>query len=348
MRDALHNAVFLKACRGEKTDYTPIWLNRQAGRYMPQYHRVKGNTAGVDFFKTPALAAQVTLDAQRILGVDAAIMFADLLPILEPMGLRLDYIKGLGPKIYNPVRTGADIDALSILPAAETMPYIAEVIKLVRADLPPNIPLLGFGGAPFTLASYAIEGQGSRHYVKVKQMMYGDAPAWHTLMAKMTNTAIDYMNYQIEAGVQAVQLFDSWVGCLSPLDYTQYVFPHSKRLLDAISGTVPVIHFGTGNPSLNALLAKAGGDVLALDWRSNLMETWNATNVTAIQGNMDPVILCASRAAIRQKAKEILRQVGGRPGHIFNLGHGIIPETPLDNVKYLVDFVHESTLLGAH
>jgi len=343
MNDELQNSVFLKACRGEKTEYTPIWLNRQAGRYMPEYHQVKGDMPSLDFFKTPELAAKATLDAQRILGVDAAIMFADLLPILEPMGLKLDYIKGSGPKFDNPIRSTADIDALIELPANESMPYIAEVIKLIREELPGNIPLIGFGGAPFTLASYAIEGQGSRNYVYVKQMMYGDTPAWHVLMEKITSAVIDYINYQIDSGVQAVQLFDSWVGCLSPIDYIQYVMPHSKRLMQAISGKVPVIHFGTGNPALAPLLAEAGGDVLALDWRTPLIPTWDKTGVKAVQGNLDPIVLCSTKDAVRQKAKELLDEVNGRPGHIFNLGHGIIPETPVENVKALVDFVHEYT-----
>ena len=341
MTDLLHNSTFLKACRGEPTDFTPVWLNRQAGRYMPEYHQVKGNTTSLDFFKTPELAAKATLDAQRILGVDAAIMFADLLPILEPMGLDLDYIPGVGPNISNPVRTTDDIDNITITSSAESMPYIEEVIKLIRAELPGDIPLIGFGGAPFTLASYAIEGKGSRNYVFVKQMMYGDSGAWHALMTKITDAVIDYMQYQIDSGVQAVQLFDSWVGCLSPHDYKEYVFPHSKRMLDAISGSVPVIHFGTGNPALSGLMAEAGGDVIALDWRSPIIETWDKMGVKAVQGNLDPIILCATKEAVIGQAKTLLDEVDGRPGHIFNLGHGIIPETPVENVKALVDFVHE-------
>jgi uroporphyrinogen decarboxylase len=341
MTDALHNSTFLKACRGEPTDFTPIWLNRQAGRYMPEYHEVKGNTPSLDFFKTPHLAAKATCDAQRILGVDAAIMFADLLPILEPMGLDLDYIPGVGPNIGNPIRTHQDIDNIRLEKSSESMPYIAEVIRLIRNELPADIPLIGFGGAPFTLASYAIEGKGSRNYVHVKQLMYGDSVAWHRLMETITTAVIDYMQYQIESGVQAVQLFDSWVGCLSPADYENYVFPHSHRLMEAISGKVPVIHFGTGNPALNSLMAKAGGDVIALDWRTPLTATWDEMGVKAVQGNMDPIILCATPEAVRAQAKALLDEVDGRPGHIFNLGHGIIPETPVENVKALVDFVHE-------
>jgi uroporphyrinogen decarboxylase len=339
MEAALYNSTFLKACRGEKTEHTPIWLNRQAGRYMQEYHDVKGSTKSLDFFKTPHLSAQVTCDAQRILGVDAAILFADLLPILEPMGLVLDYIPGFGPNIENPILSNADIDAIQIRDSAESMPYIAEAIQLIRRELPANIPLIGFGGAPFTLASYAIEGKGSRNYVFVKQLMYGDTGAWNELMAKITTNAIDYMNYQIDSGVQALQIFDSWVGCLSPADYLEYVLPHSKRLIENISGKVPIIHFGTGNPALLPLMAQAGGDVMALDWRAPLVESWDKIGVKSVQGNMDPIILCADKSSVERKAKELLDEVNGRPGHIFNLGHGIIPETPVENVKALVNLV---------
>lgn len=221
------------------------------------------------------------------------------------------------------------------------MPYIGEVIGLIRAELPADVPLIGFGGAPFTLASYAIEGKGSRNYVHVKRMMYGDSGAWNELMTRITDCAIDYVNYQIDAGVQAVQLFDSWVGCLSVPDYREYVYPHMRRLMSKVMGRVPIIHFGTGNPALTGLMVDAGGDVLALDWRAPLVETWNQTGVTAVQGNLDPIVLCADRASVIEKATALLDEVGGRPGHIFNLGHGIIPETPVDNVKALVDTVHE-------
>ncbi len=341
MPDHLHQSTFLKACRGEPTDYTPVWLNRQAGRYMKEYHEVKGDTPSLAFFKTPHLSAQVTCDAQRILGVDAAILFADLLPILEPMGLQLDYLPGVGPNIANPVRSSGDIDALRVEPARESMPYIGEAIRLIRQELPADIPLIGFGGAPFTLASYAIEGQGSSNYTRVKQLMLEDSVAFDAIMEKMTSTAIDYLNYQIEAGVQAIQIFDSWVGCLSPAHYQDHVFKHSKRLIDGVSGRVPVIHFGTGNPALLPLMAEAGGDVMAIDWRAPLLASWETMGCTAIQGNLDPAVLFAKRPAVKTSAEAILSEVGGRPGHIFNLGHGILPDTPVDNVKALVGFVHE-------
>lgn len=343
MDDQLFNSHFLKACRGEPTEVTPIWLNRQAGRYMKEYHQVKGTTPSLDFFKTPHLAAKVTLDAQRILGVDAAIMFADLLPILEPMGLALDYLPGIGPDIANPVRSNSDIDALKEQSSAESMPYIKEAIELIRQELPADIPLIGFAGAPFTLASYAIEGRGSRNYIFVKKLMYGDASAWHTLMEKMSRSVVDYLNFQIESGVQCIQLFDSWVGCLSPADYEDYVLPHTQSVLDGIKGKVPVIQFGTGNATLIDLMDRAGSDVMALDWRTPLRETWDRLGCTAIQGNMDPIALCADRDTVLRKAKQVLDEVDGKPGHIFNLGHGIVPDTPVDNVKALVDFVHEQT-----
>ena len=343
MTDQLQQSAFLKACRGEPTDYTPVWLNRQAGRYMKEYHEVKRDTPSLDFFKTPHLAAKVTCDAQRILGVDAAIMFADLLPILEPMGLELDYLPGVGPNIANPVRSIEEIDRLSVDPAADTMPYIGEVIQLLRAELPADIPLIGFGGAPFTLASYAVEGKGSRNYIHVKKLMLSDPGAFNALMEKMTDMGIDYLNYQIEQGVQAIQIFDSWVGSLSVSDYLAHVFKHSQRLISSISGKVPVIHFGTGNPALLPMMAEAGGDVMALDWRSPIKESWDLIGAKSVQGNLDPVALFAERDAVLASAQSVLDDVGGRPGHIFNLGHGILPETPVDNVKALVDYVHETT-----
>lgn len=341
MPEALQDAAFLKACRGERTPYTPIWLNRQAGRYMKEYHAVKGTTPSLDFFKTPELAARVTCDAQRILGVDAAIMFADLLPVLEPMGLQLDYLPRIGPKFANPVRDGAAIDALRVFRAVEGTPYIAETVRLIRRELPSNIPLIGFAGAPFTLASYAIEGEGSREYLNVKRLMYTDGGAFRTLMEKLVSVVADYVSLQIDAGVQAVQLFDSWVGCLSVADYREFVRPHTDRLIAAIGGRVPVILFGTGNPHLIADMAQSGADVLALDWRTPLAATWDSVGCRAVQGNLDPIVLCSNQSTIARQTERLLAEVDGRAGHIFNLGHGIVPQTPVDNVRFLVDFVHE-------
>jgi uroporphyrinogen decarboxylase len=337
----------MRACRGEAAAHTPIWLNRQAGRYMPEYHQVKGKTPSLAFFKNPELAARATLDAQRILGVDAAILFADLLPILEPMGLELDYIEGVGPRFANPLRTPADIEALRPLVAEEGTPYIAETVRLCREGLPPDIPLIGFAGAPFTLSSYAVEGGGSRNYIHVKRLMYSDTERWTQLMDKLVDAVTEYLGLQIRAGVQAVQLFDSWVGCLSPADFVTYVQPHTRRLIErlkALGGDeVPVVYFGTGNPALSKLMQDCGPDVLALDWRSPLVETWDATGARAVQGNLDPIVLCAEWSAVERQTRALLDEIGGRPGHIFNLGHGIVPETPVDNVKRLVELVQTHT-----
>ncbi len=346
MDQRLYDSAYLRACRGEPAPYTPIWLNRQAGRYMPEYHAVKGKTPSLEFFKNPDLAAQATLDAQRILGVDAAILFADLLPILEPMGLELDYVEGVGPVFANPLRSAAAIDALRPLVAEEGTGYIADTVRNCRAGLPGDVPLIGFAGAPFTLASYAVEGRGSRNYIEVKKLMYGDPNSFEGLMGKLVDAVADYLGLQIRSGVQAVQLFDSWVGCLAPADYERYVLPHTRELIRRIkaqAADVPVVHFGTGNPALNRLMHSAGGDVLALDWRSPLAATWDATGATAVQGNLDPIVLCADWSAVEAQTRALLAEVNGRPGHIFNLGHGIVPETPVDNVKRLVALVHEVT-----
>jgi uroporphyrinogen decarboxylase len=333
--------IFLKACRAEATDYTPIWLNRQAGRYMPEYHALKGSTPSLEFFKHPEMAAQATLDAQRILGVDAAIMFADLLPLLEPMGMELDYRAGEGPVFARPLRAARDVAALRVMPAAEATPYIASTISNILSALPPEVALIGFAGAPFTLASYAVEGRGSRNYVHVKKMMYEAPELWHALLDKLVAQVTSYLELQIDSGVDAVQLFDTWVGCLSVQDFDAYVAPHLTRLLDNLRGRVPVIYFGTGNGHLLTRTAALAPDVLALDWRVPIRETWEQTGVRAVQGNLDPIVLCADRATVERQARAILEAVAGRPGHIFNLGHGIIPETPVDNVKALVDIVHE-------
>ena len=341
MSSRLDNCIFLKACRGEKTDQTPIWLYRQAGRYMKEYHQVKGETPSLTFFKSPELAAKVTCDAQRILDLDAAILFTDLLPILEPMGLSLDYIPGVGPDISNPVRSYKHIDELKVLPAADTVDYIGSTINLARSELPEDIPLIGFAGAPFTLASYAVEGRGSKNYLFVKKLMFSDEKAWHVLMAKVTDVVIDYVAYQIACGVQAVQLFDSWVGCLGPDTYRRYVLPYSKRLIESVRGDVPIIHFGTGNPALLPQMHEAGADVLAIDWRSSLVDVWQELGPRAVQGNLDPLILCGNQTSVVREAKSLLDSVAGKPGYIFNLGHGIIPETPVTNVQTLIRTVKE-------
>lgn len=337
--------VFIDACLGKSTPHTPIWLNRQAGRYMPEYHQVKGDTPSLDFFKNPELAARATLDAQRILGVDAAIMFADLLPIMEPMGLALDYVPGEGPVFANPVRTQADIEALRVAPAEEATPYIADTVKNITSELASDIALIGFAGAPFTLASYAIEGKGSRNYVFVKKLMYEAPDLWDRLMEKLVEQVASYLCLQIDSGVDAVQIFDTWVGNLSGYDFDTQVARHLQALLARLKAhsDLPVIYFGTGNSHLLPQVAAMGFDVIAFDWRTPLRPTWDKLGLRAVQGNLDPIVLCADAATIKAQTDQILSSVQGKPGHIFNLGHGIIPQTPVDNVKCLVDYVHEQS-----
>lgn len=335
--------IFLDACAGASTPNTPIWLNRQAGRYMPEYHILKGDTPSLEFFKNPELAAKATLDAQRILGVDAAIMFADLLPVLEPMGLKLEYKPGVGPVFENPLRDKQAIEALAVVPAEEGCGYVVETLGRILNDLPKEVALIGFAGAPFTLACYAVEGKSSRNYAHVKRLMYDHEVLWQSLMDKLVDTVADYVQLQIASGAQAIQLFDSWVGCLSLADYERYVAPATRRLMERIQGKLPIIYFGTGNAHLLDAMYATGPDLMALDWRVPLVATWDRLGSRAIQGNLDPIALCGEPGSMINQAQTLIDEVGGRPGHIFNLGHGIIPETPVDNVKRLVDFVREKT-----
>ncbi|MCC6574464.1 MAG: uroporphyrinogen decarboxylase [Planctomycetes bacterium] len=343
MDERLLNSRFLKACRGEATDVTPIWLMRQAGRYMPEYQAVRGKHSFLELCKKPELACEVTVTAQKRLGVDAAILFADLLPILETMGLELKYLEGEGPKLTPAVRDGKAIDALREPDPRQSMPFVYDAIKMIRAALPPDIPLIGFAGAPFTLAAYAIEGEGSRNFIHTKTLMYSDPGAWHALMAKLSRVVAAYLLAQIDAGVQAVQLFDSWVGTLSPADYREFVQPYSRQVLQAVGEAVPKIHFGVGTSTLLPMMAEAGGDVIGLDWHTPIAPAWKQLGVKAVQGNLDPIVLFADRDTVKRKARQVLDDAGGKPGHIFNLGHGILPRTPVDNVVALVDYVHEAT-----
>ncbi|HKS09496.1 MAG TPA: uroporphyrinogen decarboxylase [Pyrinomonadaceae bacterium] len=331
----------MRACRREPVPYTPIWLMRQAGRYMAEYRAVRAKTSFLELCKTPSLAAEVTVTAAERLGVDAAIIFADILLILEPMGVELEFAHGEGPVIHNPVRQGRDVDRLRQLEDVSALEFVNEAIRQTRRALKPDIPLIGFSGAPFTLASYVTEGGGSKNYVHTKQLMYNDSGAWHAMMSLIAASLVKYLNAQIEAGAQAIQIFDSWVGCLSPDDYREFVLPHTRAVIQNIQPGVPVIHFGTGTATLLALMREAGGDVIGLDWRVRLDEGWRRVgHDVAVMGNLDPVALFAERDVLRAQAKRILDQAGGRPGHIFNLGHGILPETPVENVIELVEFVH--------
>jgi len=342
MTDALRNSVFMRACRREPVPYTPIWLMRQAGRYMQEYRELRARVGFLELCKTPALAAEATVTAVERLGVDAAIIFADILLILEPMGLQLEFSKGDGPVIHNPVRTAADVDRLQELDGVEELSFVFAAIRETRRALRADLPLIGFAGAPFTLASYIVEGGASKNYVRTKTLMYNDSGAWHAMMSLISRGLINYLNAQIAAGAQAVQLFDSWVGALSPDDYRDYVLPHTRNVIQGVTPGTPVIHFGTGTSALLELLREAGGDVIGLDWRVRLDEGWQRLgHDVAVMGNLDPVALFANQNHLRAQAKRILEQAGGRPGHIFNLGHGILPETPVENVIALVEIVHE-------
>ena len=337
----LASSPFLKACRREPAGMTPIWLMRQAGRYMPEYRAVRDRVPFLELCKRPELATEVTVTAALRLGVDAAILFADILLILEPLGFELEFAKGEGPIIHNRIREAADVDRVLPLGGVEPLDYVVQAVRSIRAALPPDMPLIGFAGAPFTLACYAIEGGGSRNYERAKSFMYRDPGAWHALLERLADATALYLNAQAAAGAQALQVFDSWVGVLSPNDYRRFVQPHMARLFRSLDASVPAIHFGTGTSSLLELQRDAGGGVIGLDWRVELDLAWQRLGSdVAVQGNLDPVALLAPVAEIENQARRILDQAAGRPGHIFNLGHGILPQTPVDHVRALVDFVH--------
>jgi len=339
---AWHDSPFLRACRGEPVEVTPIWLMRQAGRYMAEYRQVRANVSFLELCKNPSLCSEVMCTAVERLGVDAAIIFSDLLPILEPMGLDLEFTAGGGPVIHNPVRQPGDVDRVAELESVDALHFVTETVRQTRRDLPSHLPLIGFSGAPFTLASYTIEGGSSRNFLHTKTLMYRDEGAWTALMQRFSRAVTRYLNAQIAAGAQAVQLFDSWVGCLGTADYRRYVLPYVKKIVAEITQGVPVINFATGNPALNPLLAEAGSAVVGVDWRMRLDDAWQRIGTErAIQGNLDPCLLLADRDQLRQRAGELLDMAGGRPGHIFNLGHGVLPQTPVDNAIALVDAVHE-------
>ena len=341
----MNDSVFLRACRREPVPHTPIWIMRQAGRYQPEYRAIRAKVSFVELCKTPDLACEVTLLPVEQLGVDAAILFADILLVLEPLGIGFEFTKDDGPSIPRPVRTAADVDRVSDdIRAAESLDYVMEAVRRIRAALGGKVPLIGFAGAPFTLASYAIEGGGSKNYLRTKQLMLSDEGLWNALMRKLTRAIGDYLRAQIDAGAQAVQVFDSWVGALSPADYARYVQPHMRTLFASLPPDVPQIHFGTGNPALYPLMKAAGGTVVGVDWRVDLGATWDALgHDVGIMGNLDPASLLAPRAVLEARASEVLRQAGGRPGHIFNLGHGVYPEVSVDQVRALVDHVHAAS-----
>jgi uroporphyrinogen decarboxylase len=315
---------------------------RQAGRYQKEYRALRRKHSFLEMCKTPELAARVTLLPVEQFNVDAAIIFSDILIPLEPMGIELEFAANEGPVFRHPIREMEQIDGLRVFEPDEEIPFLMEAIRMVRRELEGKIPLIGFSGAPFTLASYVIEGGHSKNYVLTKGMMYQNRPAWEGLMNKLSDVLIRYLNSQIRAGAQAVQIFDSWVGCLGPQDYEEYVLPYSKKVMDGLDKGVPVIHFATSSSTLLEGMKRAGGDVIGLDWRVDLAEAWARLGYgVAIQGNLDPVVLLGPEGLIEREARRILDKAEGRPGHIFNLGHGILPNTPIDHVARLIDTVHE-------
>ena len=342
MRMASMTSRFLDACRRRPTDVRPVWFMRQAGRYLKPYREIRAKAGILEICKRPDLAAQVTLQPVEILDVDAAIIFADLLLPVEPMGLKLKFVAGEGPSIDNPVRTSSDVDSLSISNTDE-LQYVGEAIQLVVRQLAGRVPVIGFVGAPFTLASYMIEGGPTKNFTQTKNMMYNDETLWRRLMGKLVDVLGPFGISQVAAGARAIQVFDSWVGALGPDDYVRYVAPYSRALIERIrTASVPVIHFGTGCSGYFRELHAAGGDVMSCDWRINIDQVWmDISYRSAIQGNLDPSVLFAPLPELKQRVHELLRRTGTRPGHIFNLGHGILPETPVDHVRAVVDFVRE-------
>ncbi|HEV2134737.1 MAG TPA: uroporphyrinogen decarboxylase [Terracidiphilus sp.] len=340
---------FVRACRRRPVDRTPVWFLRQAGRYMQEYRDVRKHHSLIDICKRPELAAEVTITAAEKLGVDAAIIFADLLLPLEPMGLDFEFQAGEGPVVHHPVRTAEDVQALRTDRAGE-LGYVARAIQKVAAHFNRTLGIIGFCGAPYTLASYMIEGGGSRNYVHTKQMMYNDAAGWRSLLDKLVIVLVEYCRLQVEAGADVIQIFDSWIGSLGTADYADYAFDASRRLVHAVQALgVPVIYFGVETAGLLPQMAATGADVIGLDWRQPLDEAWRAVGLGhAVQGNLDPITLFAPHEVLEERVRQILRAAGGRPGHIFNLGHGIVPGTPVENVQAVVRIVREFKLEAAH
>jgi uroporphyrinogen decarboxylase len=336
------NSRFVKACKALPVDRTPVWFMRQAGRYMAEYRAVRKQHSLIEICKNPRLAAEVTITAAEILGVDAAIIFADLLLPLEVMDLPFHFASGEGPIVENPIKNKEDVDRLSTENASD-LGYVSEAVKLVCQHFGSKLPVIGFCGAPFTLASYMIEGCGSRNYLQTKKMMYSSPKVWDELLRKLVSVTSEYALEQVRAGADVIQVFDSWVGCLSVEDYRQYVLPRTTELIQKIKKSgVPVIYFGTETATLLKSMKQTGADVIGLDWRIPLDEGWQSLGMQgSVQGNLDPVLLFAEWKEIKSRAEDILKRAQGRPGHIFNLGHGILPETPVENVKALAEFVQE-------
>jgi uroporphyrinogen decarboxylase len=336
------NDRFLRACRREPVDVTPVWFMRQAGRYMSDYRALRERFSLLEICRQPELAVAVTLQPVDVIDVDAAILFSDLLLPFTPMGLDFDFVKGEGPAIANPIRHAGDIDRVRVFEPRDGLAHVLTTIRLLRLELENRVPLIGFGGAPFTLAAYAIEGGPSTNYAKAKAFMYSQPDAWHRLCDRFASIIADYMRAQVEAGVQAVQIFDSWVGQLSRADYREFALPHTKKIFAALAGSgVPTIHFGVNTGAILPDMRDAGGDVIGVDWRMPLDEAWTTIGDDhGVQGNLDPVLLLGPLDRLLGGADDVLRRAGGRAGHIFNLGHGILPNTPLEHVQRLARHVH--------
>jgi uroporphyrinogen decarboxylase len=336
---------FLRACRRQQVDMTPVWFMRQAGRYMREYRALRERYSLLEICRHPELAVAVTLQPIDAIEVDAAILFSDLLLPFTPLGLDFDFVKGEGPAIENPVRTAADVDRLRRFDPRDALGHVLETIRLLRRELAGRAPLIGFGGAPFTLAAYAIEGGPSSTYTRTKAFMYSQPEAWHRLCERFADVIADYLSAQIEAGVQAVQIFDSWAGALNRADYREFAFPHTKRIFDALADSgVPRIHFGVGASAILTDLAEAGGDVVGIDWRTTLDEAWDRLGPgRGVQGNLDPALLLGPPERMLGAAADVLGRAAGRPGHVFNLGHGVLPETPLEHVQELARYVHRAS-----
>ncbi|HVC19417.1 MAG TPA: uroporphyrinogen decarboxylase [Vicinamibacterales bacterium] len=340
------NDRFLRACRREPVDATPVWFMRQAGRYMAEYRALRERYSLLELCRTPDLATEVTLQPVRRIDVDAAILFSDLLLPLEPMGIPFDFVRGEGPAIEHPLRSEGDLARVRAFEPREALAHVLQTIRQVRTALDGRVPLIGFAGAPFTLASYAIEGGHSTSFAHTKALMYGAPAAWHRFAETLATLIGDYLVAQVEAGVQAVQVFDSWVGALNAADYREFVLPHTRRLFGALEGRgVPTIHFGTGTAALLPDMRDAGGDVIGADWRIPLDEAWARIGFDrGIQGNLDPTLLLGPLDRLLAGADDVLARAAGRPGHIFNLGHGILPMTPLEHVQTLARYVHQRSL----
>jgi len=335
---------FLKACRREPVDATPVWFMRQAGRYMPEYRALRARYSLLEICRTPDLATEVTLQPIRRLEIDAAILFSDLLLPLAPMGLPFDFVKGEGPQIESPISGPADIDRLRTFDPREALGYVLDAVRQIQRELDGRVPLIGFAGAPFTLASYAIEGGHSTNFAKTKALMYGHPEDWHRLCALLSRIVADFLVAQIDAGVDVVQVFDSWVGALDATDYREFALPHSRAIFDALGKRVPTIHFGTGTSTILEELRDAGGDVIGVDWRIPIDDAWARIGAShAVQGNLDPTLLLGPPTRMMQQAEAVLRRAAGRPGHIFNLGHGILPSTPVEHVQMLAHYVHSAS-----